>query len=79
MVKKQVIKFGGDLDHHAACPIWNLAITEQIMSGFWWNFQDSFVMIYGTIDYNFLSDLDHHADSTNCKSGNTGVTVTGRN
>ena len=37
--------FGCDPDHHADRPIINRAITQQILSGFWWNLQDSSVMI----------------------------------
>ena len=47
------LDFGSDSDHHADCPIGNLAITQQIMSGFWWNYQDSSAMIQETIDYFF--------------------------
>ena len=39
------LDFGGDPDHRADCPIGNPAITQQIMSGFWWNFQDSSAII----------------------------------
>ena len=41
---------GSNLDHHAVCQIRNLAVTQQIMSGFWWNFQNSSAMIQETID-----------------------------
>ena len=44
------IDFGSDPDHHADCPIKNAAIIQQIMSGFWWNFQYTSAMIQGTID-----------------------------
>ena len=44
------LNIGGDGDHHADCPIGNLAITQQIMSVFWLNFQGSSAMIQGTID-----------------------------
>ena len=37
----QWLDFGSDPDHHADCPIGNLAITLQLMSKFWWNFQDN--------------------------------------
>ena len=38
-IRNKWLDFGTDLDHHADCPIGNLAITQQNMSGFWWNFQ----------------------------------------
>ena len=47
------LDFGNDSDYHADCPIWNPAITQQIISRFWWNFQDSSAMTQGTIDQNF--------------------------
>ena len=28
------LNFGGDADHHADCPIGNLAIAQEIMNGF---------------------------------------------
>ena len=43
--------FGSDRNHHAACPIGNLAISEQIMSGFWWHFHYSPALIYLSIDW----------------------------
>ena len=45
------LHFGGNPDHHADCPIRNLAIAQQIAitSGICWNFQDSSAMIQGTI------------------------------
>ena len=46
--KEQSNNFWCRLDHHADCPIGNLAITQQIMSGFWWNFQDNSAMIQET-------------------------------
>ena len=50
------------------------AITQQIMSGFWWNFQPHSAMTQGTIDNwrNVWSALDHHADSPNRKPGQYG-------
>ena len=43
--------FGSNLDHHHAdCLIGSPAITQQIMSGFWWHFQDSSAMIQGKSD-----------------------------
>ena len=39
-----------DPDHHAGCLVRNLAITGQIMSEFWWSFQDSSAMMQGRID-----------------------------
>ena len=33
LVRNILLNFGGDLDHHAGCPIGNLAITQQISSG----------------------------------------------
>ena len=44
------INFGGDLDHNVDCPIQNPAITQQIMNGLQWKFQDSSAMMQGTID-----------------------------
>ena len=43
------LNFGDDSDHHADCPIRNPTITQQIMSRFWWNFQDSSAVIQETI------------------------------
>ena len=38
--RNQWLDFGSNLDHHHAdCPIANLAITRQLMSGFWWKSQ----------------------------------------
>ena len=54
--------FGSDWNHNVACPIRNLAISQQIMCGFWWNFHYNYAMIYLSIDW-FLGDLDHQADS----------------
>ena len=34
VLKEQVINIGGDLDHHADCPIRNPTNTQQIMSRF---------------------------------------------
>ena len=72
--KKKWLDFGSGQDHHADCPIGNLALTQQIMSGFLWYFLDSSTMIQGTIDCIFLSDLpvDHHVDSPNRESGQYG-------
>ena len=39
------IDFGSALDCHANWPIGNLAIAQQIKSGIFCNFQDSFAMI----------------------------------
>ena len=47
--RNKLLNFGGDLDHHADCPIKTLAITQQVISGFWWNFQDSSTTIEGKI------------------------------
>ena len=44
------LDFGSDLNHHADCPIGNPSVTQQIMSEFWLNFQDSSAMIQVTID-----------------------------
>ena len=43
--KNKWSNFGGYPDHHADSPVGNSAITQQIMSGFWWKFQDSSAMI----------------------------------
>ena len=43
--------FGSDRNHHAACPIGNLAISQQIMSGFWWHFHYSPALIYLSTDW----------------------------
>ena len=58
------LNFGGDPDHHADYPIKNPAITQQIMGGLWWNFQDSSAMISNNWLI-FYSDMNHHADSSN--------------
>ena len=63
------LDFGCDPNHLADCPIRNLAITQPIMSGFQWHFQDNSVMIQGTIDWFFNGDLDHQADTPNLESG----------
>ena len=34
------LDLGSDPDDHPDCPTGNPAITQQIMSGFWWNFQE---------------------------------------
>ena len=44
------LDFDSNLDCHADCPIRNPAITQHIMSGLWWNFQDSSSMTQETID-----------------------------
>ena len=56
------LNFGGSLDHQADFSIKNPANTQQIMSGFRLNVQDSSAVI------KFWGDLDHHADSTNRES-----------
>ena len=43
------LDFGSDPDHHADCPIENVAISQQITSTFSWNFQDISAMIQETI------------------------------
>ena len=55
------LNFGSDPDHHADSPIENPIITQQAMSGFCWNFQDSSAMTqlgqsrqqwrYSSLDY----------------------------
>ena len=47
------LDFGSDPDLHADCPVGNPAITQQIMNGFLWNFQDSSTMMPGTVDFFF--------------------------
>ena len=44
------LDFGSDLDHYADGPIRNPATTQQVISGFWWNFQESSAMKQGTIN-----------------------------
>ena len=39
------LNFDGVPDPHADCPIVNSPITQQVMSKFLWNFQDSSAMI----------------------------------
>ena len=41
----KMLEFGSDPDHHVDPPIRNLAITWQIMSELWWNFQDGSSMM----------------------------------
>ena len=48
------INFGGDLDHCTDCPIGKQAISQQIISKFWCNFQDSSAMMQETIDFKLL-------------------------
>ena len=43
------LNYGGYLDHHADCPIGYPAITPQIRSEFWWNFQDNSSTVQGII------------------------------
>ena len=62
------LNFGGDPDHQSDIPIRNPHITQQIVSGVWWNFQDSAAMCSNDIRNscsNFRGDLNHHADSSN--------------
>ena len=44
------LNVGSDPDDHADYPTGNSAITQQSMSRFWWNFQDSSAVIQGTLD-----------------------------
>ena len=62
------LSFGLDLDHHADCPIGNEVISQQIMSRFWSEFQESSTMIKKQL-IKILGDLDHHADSPNREYG----------
>ena len=66
--KNKWLYFGSNLDHHADCPMGNPTITQQIMSGFWWNFQDSSTGVRNNW-LNFGGGLDHYADSLNQESG----------
>ena len=51
--KNKWLDFCSDSDHHTDCPIRHPASTQQIMSRFWWNFQDGPVMIRGITDWIF--------------------------
>ena len=44
------LDFGSDHDHYADCRLGNPAITQQIMSQFWWHVQGSPAIMQGTID-----------------------------
>ena len=48
--KSILISFGGSLNQHVDWPIENPAITQRIISRFWWDFQDNSAKINGTID-----------------------------
>ena len=43
------LDLGSNLYHHADFPVRNPVIVQQIMSRFWWKFQDSSAMIQGAI------------------------------